>query len=196
MRGPLLLLALSSAAAAAATEPVPDDAVRAVRVEVFEDALADAALSAASEQLGTPYRWNGRDTARLPGLDCLGLLFVAYGPATDTPWSAYPVNPSELVAGEWLGPTVEGTPAMRRDLDVGDLQPGDVLYFLMEGYEIPDAPLWVRGQAAFWPWHTALYVGGGEVLHAAPGDEVRRQALDSIAWDALLATRPALSAPR
>lgn len=188
MRRTALLLALLTPALVLA-DATEDSGVYAQRV-VPATPRAAKAIENGLSYLGEPYLWNGRDTQRLPGLDCLGLLYRAWGPVTDTAWTAYPVNPSELVAGGLLGEPVKGTPALRRGFDVNTLRPGDVLYFLIEGYEIPDEPLWVRGEARFWPWHTALYIGDGEILHAAPGDKVRRQALDEILWDALLATRP------
>lgn len=151
---------------------------------------ADCALTHAESYLGTPYRWGGRMEPSHPGIDCLGLLYLAWGPCTGTGWREYPVDPSKLVASGRLGapePGLDGVP--RTELNHHRLQTGDVLYFLLAGYKIDDAPLLVQDGTQYWPWHTGLYVGGSEVIHAAPGGDVRQDILSSITFDALFATR-------
>jgi len=146
----------------------------------------EAALEHGTAYLGTPWAWNGQATTKNPGLGCMSLVFRSYSAATGTPRSRYPVNPSELVASGLLGTEVA-------TIERGDevpFQAGDVVYFLLEGVEIPDEPLHVEGDAKFWPWHMGLYAGEGLVLHAEPGGEVRHQPLDEIAWDRVLGTRP------
>lgn len=156
-----------------------------------ERPVVEAAIAAARGYLGAPWRWGGRNTAALPGVDCLGLLFLAYGPATGTAWRSYPVDPSKLVASGRLGAPVEGLAGtLRANLDRESLQRGDVLYFLLEDYVIPDDPLLVVGERKFWPWHTGLYVGDGIVLNAHPGRGTVEMPLDEVAWDALFVTRP------
>ena len=89
-----------------------------------------------------------------------------------------------------LGVPVEGlSGVMRDDLRLSLLKEGDAVYFLVAGYEIPDAPLLTTEDAQYWPWHTALYGGNGEVIHAEPGGVVRRQSIHAIAFDALYVTR-------
>ena len=150
----------------------------------------DDAVAAAKTWLGTPYAWGGRGTAKNPGMDCLGVLYRAYGQATGTPWTRYPVNPSDLVAGGLLGQPVPGLRGtLRLDVELQQLQPGDVLYFLMANYEIKDDPLLTIGPTKYWPWHTGMYLGDGVALHAEPGGVVRTQPLMEIAWDALFVTR-------
>ena len=187
----LLLLALAHAGDADARFPsAPVDRV------VTPTADAATALAHARDWLGTPYRWNGRGTARLPGLDCLGLLYRAWGPTTSTPWTAYPVNPSELVDSALLGAPVPGQDGvLRGQVDTDLLRPGDVLYLLSTA-PIPDLPLWRDRGTPYWPWHTVLWVDNGEVIHAAPGDQVRVQPLEELAWDALFVTRPGSEALR
>ncbi|MEZ4316151.1 MAG: hypothetical protein R3F61_01550 [Myxococcota bacterium] len=152
----------------------------------------ERAVEVARQHLGTPYRWEGRGTQRLPGYDCLGILFRAWGRVDGRPWTTYEVNPSQLVAHGKLGAPVSGLEGVLRDdlPDLASLRPGDVLYFLLEGYTIPDEPLLVRGEARYWPWHTGLYAGSGIVLHASPGGEVMEQPLDEMRFDALFVTRP------
>lgn len=154
---------------------------------------AAAAIAHARSYLGMAYVWAGRDTKEQPGLDCLGLLYRAWGPVTGTPWRKYPVNPSKIVASGLLGAPVPGLAgALRAEIDRGLLHPGDVLYLLLGEYEIPDDPLLVHDGVRYWPWHTGLFVGEGKgtVIHASPSAGVAEQPLDELAWDALYVTRP------
>lgn len=149
-------------------------------------------VAVARAQLDEPYRWEGRGTARLPGWDCLGILFHAAGTIDGRSWRAYEVNPSELVANGKLGRAVPGLDGvLAADADTSALRPGDVVYLLRAGYAIPDAPLWTHDGQDYWPWHTALATGPGRVLHAAPGGSVREQPLEELLWDALFVTRSA-----
>ncbi len=157
---------------------------------LFTAALAgevhDQAIEHAEGYLGTPWAWNGQATAANPGLGCMSFVFRSYSAATGTPRASYSVNPSELVASGLLGPQ---TAVISRGEEV-PFERGDVVFFLLAGYEIPDAPLHIDGDTKYWPWHMGLYTGEGQVLHSEPGGEVRYQALEDISWDRVLATRP------
>ncbi len=182
------LLALLSLPAAMATDPAA--------APTAPEQIALDFVAAAQTWTGTPYLWEGRGTQRLPGMDCLGLLFRAHGAVTSTPWHHYAVNPSELVASGRLGRPVPGLEGIRRDaVTSASLVTGDVLYFLLAEYEIPDAPLWIEDGVRYWPWHTGLYVGGGSVLQAEPGSTVRARGLHEISFDALYVTRLSSAAP-
>ncbi len=151
--------------------------------QIADAALVECALACAESHLGEKYRWGGRITEALPGLDCLGLLYLAWGPCTDTPWSEYPVDPSKLVGSGLLGVSVSGAAGVLRDeLGCDVLQPGDVLYFLLEGYQIEDDPLLTKDNRNYWPWHTGLYLGNQQVIHAQPGGVVRQQLLRRLSW--------------
>lgn len=170
-----------------------------------ERALEHPALAQAQEWLGTPYAWGGRGTRRNAGMDCLGLLYRAWGPVRGTPWSRFPVDPDPLVESGLLGTPVQGLAGTDREaVALTQLRPGDVLYLLDAWREIEDAPLWERtrscepGEEAdanglcttpYWPWHTVLYVDQGVVVHAAPGATVRTQLLSELDYDALFVTR-------
>ncbi len=156
----------------------------------------EAVLGYARSYLGKTWRWEGRDSPRYPGVDCLGLLYLAFGRATGTPWTRYPTDPAPLVASGMLGQPLPGLDGrLRAEADLGLLQRGDVLYFLIAEREIPDEPLLVAQGVRYWPWHTGLYLGEDQhqVLHAEPGGLVRQQPLEQIAYDALYVTR--LAAP-
>jgi cell wall-associated NlpC family hydrolase len=149
-----------------------------------------ASLVEAQRYLGTPYVWGGRATARNPGLDCLGLMFRGVAAATGARWTAFPVDPTAIVASGALGRPVPGLDGVRRAaLPLTALRPGDALYLLLAGHRIPDAPLWVAEGQEYWPWHTALYADAGEVLHASPAAGVVRASIWSLPWDALYVTR-------
>ena len=149
----------------------------------------DEALQHGATYVGTHWAWNGQATDKNPGLGCMSLVFRSYAAATGTPRSKYPVNPSELVASGLLGSEVG---LIGRDEEV-PFESGDVVYFLIAGYEIPDEPLHVAGEVRYWPWHMGIYAGEGQVLHAEPGGVVRYQAIEEIAWDKVLGTRPGAS---
>jgi cell wall-associated NlpC family hydrolase len=148
------------------------------------------AVEHARTWLGTEFRWNGRGTERLPGLDCLGLVFRAWGEVTGTSWREYAVDPSELVASRKLGtvvPELEGVD--RESLDVSLLQPGDIVYLLLAEQPIPDTPLWVTLESRYWPWHVGMYAGDGKVINADPSRGVVEMTFDELAWDRLVVTR-------
>ena len=161
-----------------------------------ESPFHEAVVRNARDYLGKTWRWEGRDSPRYPGVDCLGLLYLAWGPVTGTAWTRYPTDPAPLVASGMLGQPLPGLDGrLRVEADLGLLRRGDVLYFLIAEREIPDEPLLVSQGLRYWPWHTGLYVGEDEhqVLHAEPGGQVRLQPLEQIAYDALYVTR--LAAP-
>src|SRR5687768_3383160 len=129
---------------------VPADAAPPAPLAAAQRARAERVIALARTHLGEPYAWEGRGTESLPGWDCLGILFVPFGQVTGTSWRAYEVNPSELVAGGKLGRPVAGVDrVLRSEVPVANLMPGDILYFLLEGYKIPDAPLMVRDGASY-----------------------------------------------
>ena len=194
------LLALAACASAPAEQPAPGPPPETIvaapaprAASTAPSPTVEAAVLAAKKYIGHHYEWAGRDTAKNPGIDCLGLLYLGFGEATGTPWRRYPVNPSQLVGSGLLGGPVPGLDGvLRAEIEWSKLRRGDVLYFLMEGYEIKDTPLWVDAQGArYWPWHTGLYLDEGRdlALHASPSAGVTEQPLDEIAFDALFVTR-------
>jgi cell wall-associated NlpC family hydrolase len=190
------VLAASCLAAPVAPPPVAPPPAAASNVQAPpppapSDPRVERAITWAEAALGTEYRWDGRGTDRLPGLDCLGVIFRAYGQATDTDWRRYPVNPSELVAGGLLGRPVPGLDGVLRSaVAVEDLRRGDVLYLLMREYLLKDEPLWVHpDESRYWPWHTGIYLGEGQVLNSHPGRGVVVMPLEELMFDGLFVTR-------
>jgi cell wall-associated NlpC family hydrolase len=156
-----------------------------------EPTPGERALEAGRAYLGEPWAWGGRATESHPGIGCMGLVFRAWGSVQGRSWRSYEVNPSELVAGGKLGRPVPGLDGiLRGEVDVAQLEPGDVIYFLLRDYEIPDAPLWSHEGHDYWPWHMGLYAGDGRALHADPSSRVRHQRLEHVSYDALYVTRP------
>jgi cell wall-associated NlpC family hydrolase len=98
----------------------------------------------AADQVGVPYRYGGRST---DGFDCSGLVSYA--------WAR---------AGNTVPRTTRGLWQQLRPVDAGELRPGDVLFFDIEGK----------------PSHVGLYLGGGRFVHApSTGREVGIEELDS-----------------
>ena len=88
------------------------------------------AVQAAESQLGVPYVWGGESPG--VGFDCSGLVQWAWAQAgVDLP----------RTSGEQFGAT---TP-----VSVGDLEPGDLLFYGTDGSE-----------------HVAMYIGGGSMIEA------------------------------
>jgi hypothetical protein len=165
--------------------------------------VQDRIVAAAEQYLGKPYRFGGRDgrpgcvgAARCDeGIDCLSLVFFAYEKVLKKPWARFSVKPSVLVARRQLGVPVKGLAGvLAADLDRSLLRKGDVLLFLLKGYNLDaDQPLLVRGEDKYGVWHTALVHGveGDEVMviQAKPGDRVVVEPLEAISFDGLLALR-------
>jgi hypothetical protein len=170
------------------------------------ESVQDRIISAAEKHLGKPYVMGGRDgrqgcldgkrRVRCPqGIDCLSLIFFAFEDVLGTPWRKFSVIPSVLLERRELGapvPGVEGV--LRQELDPAKLRKGDVLFFLLQDYNLgADRPLLVRGEDRYGVWHTALVhsveADKAKVLHANPGDEVRIDRLEDVLFDGVIALR-------
>jgi cell wall-associated NlpC family hydrolase len=169
-------------------------------------ATALAVLKAAEAYLGQPYVFGGRLRKRAcrsagqrvacaPGIDCLSLLFFAFEEVVGRPWWRYSVTPTVLVEQGHLGKPVAGMNGiLASELDTTRLLPGDILFFLMEGYNLEaDGPLLSRDSKRYGTWHTGLFYGlkadTPQVLHAAPGDQVLIGPLSAIPFDAIYVMR-------
>lgn len=107
--------------AGASHEPVSRPAARSVGDRAAEVALA---------QVGVPYRYGGQSPS---GFDCSGLVHYAYSRAGK--------NVPRTTGTLWSGTTVVAD---------HDMQPGDVLFFSIDGKMS----------------HVGLYLGGGRFVHA------------------------------
>jgi spermidine synthase len=181
----LAALLVLSVAAAARAGPIQDDVI-----------------AAAETYLGKPYVFGGRDgrpgcrgVARCAsGIDCQSLIFFAYEKALGKRWSAFSVMPSiSARRGElgWPVPGLDGV--LAADADTSRLQKGDVLFFLLDDYNLDaDPPLLVHDGRRYGTWHTALVhgvTGGVQVIHAKPGERVVIEPLAAIVYDALYVLR-------
>ncbi|MEN3044760.1 MAG: NlpC/P60 family protein [Candidatus Hydrothermales bacterium] len=131
-------------------------------------------VNCAMDYLGVEYKWGGRLTRKNPGLDCLGLIFLAYSKAYRKSWVLLPVNPSELVKSKKLGIPVEGlNGVLKEEIDTSRLKRGDIIYFLVPYPIGNDKPLAKIEDKDYYAWHLGIYIGNGEVINAYPGDKVR-----------------------
>lgn len=118
-------------------------------------AMGQNIVDTAMQYLGVPYVWGGTSPS---GFDCSGLVYYVYGQY------GYSLN---RVAQDMYYNGVE--------VDLNDLQPGDILLFGSSVYNI---------------WHAALYIGGGSFIHAPySGAVVSTQSLSSTYGMRLVAAR-------
>jgi cell wall-associated NlpC family hydrolase len=125
----------------------------------------------AKKYVGVQYNWEGRLTNSHPGLDCLGLLFVALEKKYEIPWKTWSVKPSELI--NQLDKKHDKRTILLTDTDekglVKSLKPGDMLFFLRPVILSGDTPVAKNSKGKdFFVWHTALYEGDGKMVHASP----------------------------
>ncbi|MBI2056781.1 C40 family peptidase, partial [Candidatus Pacearchaeota archaeon] len=128
----------------------------------------------AKKYIGKEYQWGGRLTKENPGLDCLGLIFLAYSKTYEKKWTEISVNPSEIVKKEQLGKPVKGLDGiLTKNIDFSKLEEGDIIYLLSRG-KIEDKPLSEINGIKYWPWHTGIYSDkkNNLFLHANPANKV------------------------
>jgi len=111
----------------------------------------------AKKYIGKEYAWGGRLTKTNPGLDCLGLLFVAHSKTFGTHWYDFSVYPSKIIEKGQLGKPVKGLDGiLTENVDASKLEEGDIIYLLCKG-SIQDKPLAIINGENYWPWHTGIY---------------------------------------
>jgi cell wall-associated NlpC family hydrolase len=147
----LLVLGVSHGMSGCATGKTETQATAAIPVGVQSRAgnrssQSSAALAASigERQVGIPYLYGGADTN---GFDCSGLVYYSYAHAGS--------QVARTTAGLWR--TLQPVPT-------GKLQPGDVLFFRIDGKMS----------------HVGLYLGNGRFVHApSTGRHVVVAGLDS-----------------
>jgi cell wall-associated NlpC family hydrolase len=117
-------------AASSAPAPAPASVVASVAPPPPSSAGGAGAVQAAESQLGVPYVWGGETPG--VGFDCSGLTAWA--------WGQVGVSLPHFSGGQMA----DSTP-----VPVGDLQPGDLLFYGPGGSD-----------------HVAMYVGGGSMIEA------------------------------
>ncbi|MBW2314873.1 MAG: C40 family peptidase [Deltaproteobacteria bacterium] len=111
--------------------------------------VRNEAVRTATSMIGVPYRWGGR-TPR--GFDCSGLVVYSYGEAglRGLPHSAAALE------------------RHARPIALASLEPGDLLFFDLEGRKAA---------------HVAIYLGGRAFVHAPSlGKRVERVDFDHVYW--------------
>lgn len=140
----LVVLALVGMAACAAPATRERSSV-AIATQSARSAAAERALS----MIGVPYRYGG---ASPNGFDCSGLVVYSYARA------GYPSLPHSAASLERVAKPVA----------LGDLEPGDLLFFRFTGKKTS---------------HVAIYVGGRAFVHAPSGGKrVERVSFDHVYW--------------
>ena len=118
-------------------------------------ASGQAIVDTAMQYLGVPYVWGGTSPA---GFDCSGLVYYVYG--------LHGISLNRVAQSMYYNGT---------DVDLSDLQPGDILLFGSSVYNI---------------WHAGIYVGNGVFIHSPySGQVVRTQGLSETFGMRLVAAR-------
>jgi cell wall-associated NlpC family hydrolase len=125
--------------------PQPVAAAPARPIAGAPPGLGPRAVALARTRLGTPYRWGG---AAPGGFDCSGLVYWIY-----------------RTLGVTLPRVAEDQGAVGVPVAMGDLRPGDVVFFA-------DSSGYVH--------HEGIYIGGGRMIHAPQtGDVVKIERIDT-----------------
>jgi murein DD-endopeptidase len=108
-----------------------------------------AVARAAEVQVGVPYRYGGSSPR---GFDCSGLVVYSYRQAgfEDLPHSATALD------------------AVSQRISLGEIEPGDLLFFRLDGPKTT---------------HVGIYVGGRQFVHApSSGKRVEKVSFDHVYW--------------
>jgi murein DD-endopeptidase len=137
-------LALAGAVACAAPSGPPGAGFSGAHASVRR-----AAAEVAQRMIGRPYKRRGASPA---GFDCSGLVVYSYGEAG--------------VGG--LPRTASSLERVSRPVSLRELEPGDLLFFRLNGRKTS---------------HVAIYVGDQAFVHApSPGRRVERVSFDHVYW--------------
>ncbi|TNE86883.1 MAG: hypothetical protein EP330_19945 [Deltaproteobacteria bacterium] len=157
-----------------------------------ENPHGPALVAEAERYLGIPYAFASEPPRTM---NCLNLVYEPYRTVFREKGVAYEVDPIAMIHDRHLGEPVPGlSPVLRADLDAATLarlQPGDLVYFLVEGYDegCPRCRVTTIDGKGYGGWHTAMSAGGAAIVHAKPGGVVSRDTLDAVAFDALWVSR-------
>ena len=152
-----------------------------------------AIVTTALKYLNTPYRYNGRnEPPRLRNLDCLGLLFITLQENYGIPWRKWSYVPSKLI-GQIAPDSTQRDTLILDDYEghledvVKDLKPGDFLFLLGPTPLVGDKPILKNCRDEdLYVWHTGIYSGSGNIIHASPFDDNNGKSVHKVIEENLL----------
>lgn len=141
-------------------------------------------LENARKYIDTPYIWGGRLTRNNPGLDCMGLVFLAYKDTYGESWRNLSVYPSEIIKENQLGKPVEGLDGvLTNGFNMHLFEEGDIIHFLSE-MKTKDSPSSTINGKDYWTWHMGIYSNKFEnlFLEAHPNSKVEESNLEDATY--------------
>src|SRR3989344_921487 len=131
----------------------------------------------ARKYLGKEYRWGGRLTKDNPGIDCLGLIFLAYSETYEKKWTEISGYPSEIIEKRQLGNPVNGLDGiLTKEINFSKLEEGDVIHLLTTRTPVDkkDLPSKILDGIEYRTWHIGIYSDkkNNLFLQAEPGNKV------------------------
>lgn len=145
---------------AAPETPAVQTPVSQPAATTYNATSGQAIVNTAMQYIGTPYVWAG--TSPEEGFDCSGLVYYVYG---QNGYSLNRVAQNMYYNGE--------------NVDLNNMQPGDIVLFGSSVYNI---------------WHAGIYVGNGQFIHSPhSGSTVRVESLSDTVGLRLVAARRVVS---
>lgn len=140
-------------------------------------------VSAAKKYIGVEYKWGGRLTKKLPGLDCLGLIFKSIEDITGISWKKWSVYPTKLI--KQLGGESKIV-FLNEENPLSNVSEGDILFFLWTSKNDDEVAAYDKEGNSLYVWHTAIYIGDGKIIHCSPFKDETGQTANKVLIESVI----------